>query len=125
VGTRQRLRDGDRIRLGQTTIAFSLGGRRRAQTTVAGRAVQVPTPNATRRRVLVALCRPRKADAYATPASNQQIAEEVFLSVDAVKTHLRALFNEFGLAHLPQNQKRATLAERAMQLGVVLPSELE
>jgi hypothetical protein len=49
----------------------------------------------------------------------------VFLSVDAVKTHLRALFNDFGLAELPQNQKRATLAERAMQLGVVVPGELE
>jgi ATP/maltotriose-dependent transcriptional regulator MalT len=75
--------------------------------------------------VLVALCRPCKGGSYATPASNQQIADEVFLSVDAVKTHLRALFNDFGLAHLPQNQKRATLAERAMQLGVVGPTELE
>jgi pSer/pThr/pTyr-binding forkhead associated (FHA) protein len=125
VGARQRLRDGDRVRIGQTTIAFNLGGRPRAQTTVSARAVRVPTPNPTRRRVLVALCRPCKGGVYTTPASNQQIAEEVFLSVDAVKTHLRALFNEFGLAHLPQNQKRATLAERAMQLGVVLPSELE
>lgn len=125
VGARVRLRDGDRIAVGQTTIAFSLGGRRRAQTTVAGHAVQVPTLTPTRRRVLVALCRPCNGGSYATPASNQQIAEEVFLSVDAVKTHLRALFNDFGLAHLPQNQKRATLAERAMQLGVVAPGELE
>lgn len=125
VGTRQRLRDGDRIRIGSTTIAFSLGGRKRAQTTVTTRALQVPTLTPTRRRVLVALCRPYGAGgAYATPASNQQIADEVFLSVDAVKTHLRALFNEFGLADLPQNQKRATLAERAMQLGVITPSEL-
>jgi len=125
VGTRQRLRDGDRIRIGSTTIAFSLGGRKRAQTTVTTRALQVPTLTPTRRRVLVALCRPfGKGGAYATPASNQQIADEVFLSVDAVKTHLRALFNEFGLADLPQNQKRATLAERAMQLGVITPSEL-
>jgi hypothetical protein len=30
-----------------------------------------------------------------------------------------------GLAHLPQNQKRATLVERAMQLGVITPSELD
>lgn len=125
VGTRQRLRDGDRVTVGRTTIAFSLGGRERAQTTVAGRAVRVPALTPARRRVLVALCRPRKADAYATPASNQQIAEEVFLSVDAVKTHLRALFSDFGLAELPQNQKRATLAERAMQLGVISPSDLE
>jgi pSer/pThr/pTyr-binding forkhead associated (FHA) protein len=125
VGARQRLRDGDRIRIGRTTIAFNLGARRRAQTTVTTRALQVPTLTPTRRRVLVALCRPYgTGGAYATPASNQQIADEVFLSVDAVKAHLRALFNEFGLADLPQNQKRATLAERAMQLGVITPSEL-
>jgi pSer/pThr/pTyr-binding forkhead associated (FHA) protein len=126
VSTRQRLRDGDRIRVGRTTIAFNLGGRERAQTTVSGRTLPVPTLSPTRRSVLVALCRPyRKGGAYATPASNRQIAEEVFLSVDAVKTHLRALFNEFGLAHLPQNQKRAMLVERATQLGVIVPSELD
>jgi predicted component of type VI protein secretion system len=126
VGTRQRLRDGDRIRVGRTTIAFNLGGRERAQTTVSGRTLPVPTLSPTRRRVLVALCRPyRRGGVYAAPASNRQIADEVFLSVDAVKTHLRALFNEFGLAHLPQNQKRATLAERATQLGVITPSELD
>jgi hypothetical protein len=127
VGTRQRLRDGDRLRVGRTIVAFTLGGDRgRAQTTVAGRALPVPTLSPTRRRVLVALCRPhREGGAYAAPASNRQIAEEVFLSVDAVKTHLRALFNEFGLANLPQNQKRAALVERALQLGVIAPSELD
>ena len=126
VNSRQRLRDGDRIRVGRTTIAFNLGGRERAQTTVSGRALPVPTLSPARRRVLVALCRPyREGGAYATPASNRQIAEEVFLSVDAVKTHLRALFSEFGLAHLPQNQKRAMLVERATQLGVIAPSELD
>ncbi len=126
VATRQRLRDGDRVRVGRTTIAFHLGGRERAQTTVSGRVLPVPALSPTRRRVLLALCRPHlEGGAYATPASNRRIAEEVFLSVDAVKTHLRALFNEFGLAHLPQNQKRAALVERATQLGVVTPSELD
>lgn len=126
VGARQRLRDGDRIRVGRTTIAFNLGARERAQTTVSTRALPVPTLTPTRRRVLVALCRPcGEGGAYATPASNRQIADEVFLSVDAVKTHLRALFSEFGLAHLPQNQKRATLAQRAIALGVITPGELE
>src|SRR5580704_14335438 len=77
VGTRQRLRDGDRIRVGQTTIVFHLGGHERAQTTVSGRALPVPTLSPARRRVLVALCRPyRTGGAYATPASNRQIAEE-------------------------------------------------
>ena len=49
------------------------------------------------RRVLVALCRPfKESSGYATPATNQQIAAELFLTVDAVKTHLRALFAKFG-----------------------------
>ena len=39
--------------------------------------------------------------------------------VDAVKAHLRALFATFGIQDLPQNQKRSTLAMRALQLGIV------
>ena len=35
------------------------------------------------------------------PATNQQIAEELFLSVDAVRTHLRVLFAKFGIERLP------------------------
>jgi hypothetical protein len=127
VRSRQRLRDGDRIRVGQTTIAFSVGGSEPAQTTVAARVMApVPELSETQRRVLLALCRPHLQDgAYATPATNQQIAEQVYLSVDAVKAHLRTLFSKFGLAHLPQNQKRATLVERAVNLGVVTKRELD
>ena len=78
----------------------------------------------TQRRVLVALCRPYRDGNYATPATNQQIADEIFLSVDAVKMHLRTLFGKFALAELPQNQKRARLAEQALQFGVISPREL-
>ena len=63
----------------------------------------------TQRQIVTALCRPYKhEDPYATPATNQQIADEVFLSVDAVKTHLRTLFQKFGIEDLPQNQKRSS-----------------
>jgi predicted ArsR family transcriptional regulator len=73
------------------------------------------------RSVLVALCRPyQDARPYASPASNQQIAGELFLSLDAVKTHLRVLFHKFGIENLPQNQKRARLAEMALELGLVV-----
>jgi hypothetical protein len=42
--------------------------------------------------VLIALCRPFKGGrSDATPATNPQIAGELFLTVAAVKTHLRAL----------------------------------
>ena len=71
-------------------------------------------------RVLVGLCRPFEGgDPLATPATNQQIAAELFVSVSTVKDHLRTLFAAFGIDELPQNQKRTTLAKTAIQLGVV------
>jgi hypothetical protein len=70
----------------------------------------------TQRAILVALCRPRAdGNRYATPATNQEIAAEVFLSVDAVKAHLRALYRKFGVEPLPHNQKRARLVELVME----------
>jgi DNA-binding CsgD family transcriptional regulator len=79
----------------------------------------------SQRRVLVALCRPfKESSGYVTPATNQQIADELFLSVDAIKTHLRALFAKFGIEALPQNQKRARLVELALKSGVVTVREL-
>jgi hypothetical protein len=78
----------------------------------------------TQRRIVDALSRPLREDgAYASPATNQQIADEVFLSVDAVKGHLRALYAKLGIEHLPQNRKRARLAELAVSgaLGEATP----
>src|SRR4029078_12651835 len=57
-------------------------------------------------------------------ATNQDIASELFLSVEAVKTHLRALFAKFGVEDLPQNQQRARLIERASQTGLVSERDL-
>jgi pSer/pThr/pTyr-binding forkhead associated (FHA) protein len=124
VSGRQRLRDGDRIRLGRTTLVYRaahavlLG-----ETEIAGTR-QVPQLTDTQRRVLLALCRPHRDGSFATPATNQEIAAEVFLSVDAVKMHLRTLFGKFELGELAQNQKRARLAELALQLGVVTHRDL-
>jgi hypothetical protein len=68
--------------------------------------------------ILAALCRPIAAgNADATPATDQEIADEVFLSVDAVKGHLRALYRKFEIEDLPQNQKRARLVELAIEGG--------
>jgi len=61
---------------------------------------------------------------FATPASNRQIAEELFLSLDAVKMHLTRLFSKFELGEIPQNEKRARLAERALQFGVISQRDL-
>ena len=61
----------------------------------------------------------RTAASFATPATNQEIGAELHLSVDAVKTHMRALFEKLGVGDLPQNQKRVALVERALQSGAV------
>ena len=74
-------------------------------------------------KLLVALCRPLNDASSALPATNRQIADEVFLSVDAVKAQLRVLFDRFGLAELPQNEKRVRLAQAALAAGAVLPHD--
>jgi pSer/pThr/pTyr-binding forkhead associated (FHA) protein len=126
VGSRQRLRDGDVLRVGATAILFrdptSVGA---SETRMGGPDVAPPSVSEAQRKVLLALCRPYKAHGpFTTPATNQDIAGELFLSVEAVKTHLRALFSKFGVEDLPQNQKRAKLIERAFQTGLVSERDL-
>jgi pSer/pThr/pTyr-binding forkhead associated (FHA) protein len=126
VTSRHRLHDGDVIAIGGTLIAFrapSEGSISRATVTALGPHVgELLTP--AQRRVLIALCRPFKDNNYATPATNQQIADELVVSVDAVKSTLRALFEVFGVDDLPQNQKRASLALQAMRNGVISRRDL-
>jgi pSer/pThr/pTyr-binding forkhead associated (FHA) protein len=125
ISGRHRLRDGDILRVGRTHIAFRVPESPDSHPTVAaGSRAELPELSATQRAVLVALCRPYKHSELATPATNQQIAAELYLSVDAVKAHLRTLFGFFGVQHLPQNQKRSYLAMRALQDGVVSRRDL-
>jgi hypothetical protein len=124
ISGRQRLRDGDRIRVGRTVLAYRAAQATIVDQTVAARDLPKIELTDAQRRVLVALCRPYRDGNFATPATNQQIAAEIFLSVDAVKMHLRSLFAKFQLSDLPQNRKRATLAEQALQFGVISPRDL-
>ncbi len=123
---RRRLSDGDAIRFGGTTVTFRSSQVDDSQGTAV--ASQIPTAvdlSTTQRRVLVSLCRPYRAGtAFASPATNQHIADELFLSVDAVKTHLRVLFAKFGVEQLPQNQKRIRLVERAFYSGAISERDL-
>jgi pSer/pThr/pTyr-binding forkhead associated (FHA) protein len=116
---RRRLRDGDIVAVGTTRITFSAPP---ASSATAGstRVARESPPDvrltATQRRLLAALCRPLLAGGYAAPASNRQIADELVISLDTVKGTLSGLFELFGLAELPQNQKRAALAAQALPL---------
>jgi pSer/pThr/pTyr-binding forkhead associated (FHA) protein len=118
---RHRLEDGDTILVGKTPIVFCQAGAADSTSTVQADALPTRAElSASQRRVLVALCRPYSGGAsFAIPATNQAIAEELFLGVDAVKAHLRALFHKFGIEDLPQNQKRAQLVALALRGGLV------
>ena len=122
---RRRLADGDQLRFGRTLVAFRAPALADGATATAlgGDALPI-TLSDTQRRVLVALCRPLLDSPFATPATNQRIAADVFLGVDAVKVHLRALYRKLGISALPHNQKRARLVELAFQHGLVAEHDL-
>jgi pSer/pThr/pTyr-binding forkhead associated (FHA) protein len=123
---RRRLQDGDTFVLGSTSFRFRNTSRATTQLTKVGvQTVTAASLSPTQRQIVTALCRPYKHDdPYATPASNQAIADELFLSVDAVKTQLRILFQKFQIEDLPQNQKRVKLVERILGLGLVSRRDL-
>jgi pSer/pThr/pTyr-binding forkhead associated (FHA) protein len=123
---RRRLYDGDVVRFGRTPATFRLPAQVDVtDTEIASDVLDRASLSDAQRRVLLALCRPfKETTGYVTPATNQRIADELFLSVDAVKTHLRALFAKFGIEQLPQNQKRVRLVELALKSGVVAPRDL-
>ena len=127
VQGRRRLRDGDTLRFGKTTVLFRRPSESTAleETVIAAESAAATSISPAQRKVLLALCRPYKDGAsFATPATNQEIGAELHLSVDAVKTHMRALFEKLGVGDLPQNQKRVALVERALNSGVVTQRDL-
>lgn len=127
VQGRRRLRDGDTIRFGRTAVFFRRPSESTGleETVIAAESSAAVAISPAQRKVLVALCRPYKDGAnFATPATNQEIGAELHLSVDAVKTHMRALFERLGVGDLPQNQKRVALVERALNSGVVSQRDL-
>ena len=141
VSGRVRLHDRDEIRVGTSVLTYCAPAEPDGLHTLVGEPLPAGVRlTAAQRAVLVALCRPYRDDrhcqraggraaalprrpAHATPPTNQQIADELCLSLDAVKTHLRILFHKFGVEHLPQNEKRARLAEMALQFGLVPPHQ--
>ena len=120
---RRRLTDKDRLVFGGTSVTY-----RETSGAITQTASAIDTPAAIplspmQRKVLIALVRPVHESDSATPATNRQIAEEVFLTVDAVKAHLRVLFERYGLSELPQNEKRARLVATVLDAGVLLPRD--
>jgi pSer/pThr/pTyr-binding forkhead associated (FHA) protein len=124
VAGRLRLRDGDVLQFGGTQVAFR-GRTTMVTETKPVRRGQLAALSPAQRRVLVALCRPYGGgNKHASPASNKQIADELFLTVEGVKTQIRALFDRFEVEDLPQNQKRSRLVELAFQSGTISARDL-
>jgi DNA-binding CsgD family transcriptional regulator len=69
------------------------------------------------RAVLIALCRLIVESPTATPATNRQIADEVFLGGGVIDAHLRRLADLFGCS------TRAQLAAAVLASGIIAPDE--
>src|SRR5215211_196401 len=141
---RRRLQDGDTVLFGATAMTFRAppaeepsdraAAEVAAAEAAAAQAVVAPVVAAeappdvdlstSQRRVLTALCSPYKAGAPASPASNEKIAEALFLSVTAVRRHLTVLYAKLEVEDLPESQRRARLVERAFQAGLISERDL-
>jgi FHA domain len=125
VHGRRALRDGDVLAVGRTMLTYVAPEAQGEERTAPAQGRQgAPPISAAQRRVLVALCRPMADGGFAVPPSNRELAVALSLSVETIKFHLHALFEAFGLADVPQHQKRAALAQIALEQGVVSPHEL-
>jgi pSer/pThr/pTyr-binding forkhead associated (FHA) protein len=115
---RCRLNDGDALRFGNTTVTFRSPEREQpaaAHPSETPGAVRLST---TQRRVLVALCRPYKArSGFAGPATDEQIAEDLFLSVSVLCAKL-------GVEQLLGDETRIRLVERALAAGLISQRDL-
>jgi pSer/pThr/pTyr-binding forkhead associated (FHA) protein len=119
VQGRRKLRHLDVIRVGATRLRFhdpSEASDTKLTEVASDLAVPVLTP--AQQRVLVALCRPSDG-----PASNEEIADELTVSIDTVKTHMRALFDAFHLQASAPYRKRFELVRIAIESGLVPPPE--
>jgi DNA-binding NarL/FixJ family response regulator len=118
----RRVVEGLRAR-GRSVRVVELGGRfpdvdaSALRATEAAREGAMPPLSPAQQRVLEALCRPLAGGGPAVPPSNREIADELFVSVETVKSHMRVLFERFAVDDMPQNRKRAELARRALERG--------
>jgi len=119
VRGRRPLRNHDVLTVGRTTLTYVEPLGDADTSTAVARGHVAPPISAAQRRVLVALVGPYAQGSFAAPPSNRDLAAELCVSVETVKFHLHHLFDVFGLAAVPQPQKRAALARLALESGLV------
>ena len=118
------LHDGDVVRVGRTQLIFHAAAEDDLRRTTPALDRVAPNPTDSQRKVLVELCRPA-LERGGGAASNREIAEALFVSVETVKTHMRALFDAFEVGDVPQYHKRTELVRRALETGLVSAHDLE
>jgi pSer/pThr/pTyr-binding forkhead associated (FHA) protein len=118
------LRDADVVRVGRTQLIFHAAGDDDLRRTTPALDRVAPRPTDSQRKVLVELCRPA-LERGGGAASNREIAAALFVSVETVKTHMRALFDAFEVGDVPQYHERTELVRRALETGLVSVHDLE
>jgi hypothetical protein len=137
VRGRAHLREGDGLSVGRTLLVFRVGAdqepaaadddgplaRGEAGHTLSG-ATMFGRRNVTGRslsdslyRVLLALAAPAPGRA----ATDEEIADRLFLSTATVQAHLQVLFERFGVATLPPGERRDAVVAMAQAGGLLLP----
>ena len=121
---RVRLKHKDVMCFGSTRVTFLDRASAEETDSTARAAEETWAPMSARDRdVLRALCRPLVDDSSGLPASNEEIAAEVALSVDSVKARLRVQYERYGLVDLRQGEKRARLARLLLSNGTFKPHD--
>jgi DNA-binding CsgD family transcriptional regulator len=119
VQGRRTLRHLDVIRVGATRLRFhDPSDTTDSKLTEVASQATAPSVTPAQLRVLVALCRSAEG-----PASNEEIAAALTVSIDTVKTHMRALFDAFQLQASAPYRKRFELVRLAVDAGLVPPPE--
>jgi pSer/pThr/pTyr-binding forkhead associated (FHA) protein len=117
--------DGDVLRFGTTTVTFREPRRERAAKANDAQAPPGVALSTTQRRILAALCRPYKGrSGFASPADDQRIAEELFLSVGEVGAHVQVLCAKLGIGEAAAAERRVRLVDAAFSTGLISERDL-
>jgi pSer/pThr/pTyr-binding forkhead associated (FHA) protein len=132
VEGRRRLRDGDLITLGQTSLTFCEpgtdadgSGRQDTDVTLALPEMRpMLTYSEQQQLILRELCRPLREDGEGVqPAPDPEIASELTLDHDVVARELDAVAYSFGYSEMTTDERRLRTALTALRSGLVDTSE--
>jgi hypothetical protein len=117
---RRRLRDGDLITVGNTSLSFCDPRDPTADITLAlGRMQPSRTYSEQQQRVLCALCRPLLGDGEGVvPAADDEVAANLGIDARVVAHELDAIAHSFGYGDLPETERRLRTALTAIRSGL-------